>query len=181
MSGRMSRIPMLIGMLSNKYSIIHLLSISYVLIQWQWGIALGFGVERQQSPEGATHSRPRVRHGTPLQGWIPFSNATQGDAALCPRLIYLRPFGTASLGESLCRPHWGLRRPLLRSERRRGSGRGGAPKWWAARKCEAPLSPTLSPFVPHGARETDAPLIPTVPVRTFATSAPRRLQPIANY
>ncbi len=42
MSGRMSRIPMLIGMLSNKYSIIHLLSISYVLIQWQWGDALGW-------------------------------------------------------------------------------------------------------------------------------------------
>ena len=44
MSGRMSRIPMLIGMLSNKYSIIHLLSISYVLIQWQWGVALGWRV-----------------------------------------------------------------------------------------------------------------------------------------
>ena len=34
----------------------------------------------------------------------------------------------------------------------------------------APLSPALSPFVPHGARETDALLVTTVPARTFATT-----------
>ena len=32
----------------------------------------------------------------------------------------------------------------------------------------APLSPALSPFVPHGARETDALLVTMAPARTFA-------------
>ena len=44
-------------------------------------------------------------------------------------------------------------------------GRGGAPHGWAARHVEAPLSP----FVPHGERETDAFLVTAVPARTFAT------------
>ena len=71
--------------------------------------------------------------------------------------------------ESSCSPHQGLRLPLLRSERRRGAGRGGAPQGWAARHGEAPLSPALSPFVPHGARETEALLVSAGPARTFAT------------
>ena len=33
----------------------------------------------------------------------------------------------------------------------------------------APLSPTLSPFVPHGEREMDALLMAAVPAQTFAT------------
>ena len=37
------------------------------------------------------------------------------------------------------------------------------------RSSGAPLSPTLSPFVPHGARETDALLVAAVPAHTFAT------------
>ena len=36
----------------------------------------------------------------------------------------------------------------------------------------APLSPALSPFVPHGARETGAPLDTPVPTRTFTTVDP---------
>ena len=34
----------------------------------------------------------------------------------------------------------------------------------------APFSPALSPFVPHGARETDAPLVMAVPEKAFALS-----------
>ena len=49
-------------------------------------------------------------------------------------------------------PHRGLWLPRLRSERRRGLGRGGVPQWLAAGNGEAPLAP----FVPHGARETEA-------------------------
>ena len=75
-----------------------------------------------------------------------------------------------SLCESSCRPHRGLRLPLLRSERRRGAGRGGAPHGWSVRNGEAPLSPALSPFVPHGARETDAVLVRAVSARIPATS-----------
>ena len=62
-------------------------------------------------------------------------------------------------------PHRGLRLPLLRSERRRGSGRGGAPQCWCARKGEAPLSA----FVPHGAREMEALLVTGAAARTSAT------------
>ena len=39
----------------------------------------------------------------------------------------------------------------------------------------APLSPALSPFVPHGARETDALLVTAIPARTFATINSRAL------
>ena len=39
----------------------------------------------------------------------------------------------------------------------------------------ATLSPPLSPFVPHGARETDALLVTTVPARTFAAVGRARL------
>ena len=38
----------------------------------------------------------------------------------------------------------------------------------------APLSPALSPFVPHGERETDALLVAAVAARTFATIDTRR-------
>ena len=74
-----------------------------------------------------------------------------------------------TLGERARGPHRGLRLPLLRSERRRGAGRGGAPHWWSARHGEAPLSPALSPFVPHGARETEALLVTGAAARTSAT------------
>ncbi len=73
------------------------------------------------------------------------------------------------LGARLWRPHQGLRLPRLRSERWRGLGRGGAPQGWNDRKGQAPLSPALSPFVPHGARETDALLVTAFWARTFAT------------
>ncbi len=80
------------------------------------------------------------------------------------------PNNTAiTLRENSCSPYRDLRLPLLRSERRRGAGRGGALHRWTARNGEAPLSPSLAPFVPHGARETDALLSPTVPARTIAT------------
>ena len=61
----------------------------------------------------------------------------------------------------------------LSSVRNGGEGRGEE----ALRHVEtvgnsgAPLSPTLSPFVPHGARETDALLVAAVPARTFTTTA----------
>ena len=74
-----------------------------------------------------------------------------------------------SLCESSCSPHRSFRLPLLRSERRRGPGRGGARHGGAAHNGEAPLSPALSPFVPHGARETDAQLFTAVSERIFAT------------
>ena len=70
--------------------------------------------------------------------------------------------------EGSSRLHRGLRLPRLRSERRRGLGRGGAPQSWAARHGEAPLSPSLSPFVPHGARETEALFVTTVLAQTLA-------------
>ena len=60
----------------------------------------------------------------------------------------------------------------LSSVRNGGEGRGeealrnGDP----VRVGGAPLSPTLSPFVPHGARETDALLVAAVPALTFATT-----------
>lgn len=44
---------MLIGMLSSKYSIIHLLSIRYALIQWQWATALGFPGDTTEARESA--------------------------------------------------------------------------------------------------------------------------------
>ena len=84
----------------------------------------------------------------------------RGDGGGCeePRCGEQRaePEKGVGLCESSCRPHRDLRLPLFRSERRRGSGRGGAPQCGTARRGEAPLSPALSPFVPHGARETDA-------------------------
>ena len=57
------------------------------------------------------------------------------------------------------------------SVRNGGEGRGeeALRNAGAVRISEAPLSPALSPFVPHGARETDALLVTTVPARNFAT------------
>ena len=59
----------------------------------------------------------------------------------------------------------------LSSVRNGGEGRGeeALHNGGIVGKSGAPLSPALSPFVPHGARETDAPLTTTVPARTFAT------------
>ena len=44
----------------------------------------------------------------------------------------------------------------------------------------APLSPTLSPFVPHGAREPDALLVAAIAAHTFATIASPCLPPNAG-
>ena len=84
----------------------------------------------------------------------------------------ISPFvcSTIDLCESSCGPNRGHRLPLLRSERRRGPGRGGARHWRDGSNLRAPLSPTLSPFVPHGEREPDALFVPAVPARTFVTS-----------
>ena len=68
------------------------------------------------------------------------------------------------------------------------SVRNGGEGWGeeALRNCDtvrmdgAPLSPALSPFVPHGARETDALLVTAVLARTFATTdIPKRFSPAA--
>ena len=123
---------------------------------WRRGIRDG-KIERAFSPRRGCHSIP----GALPQAGIKRAVGPDKASAIAERQI--------SLCGSSCSPHQGLRLPLLRSERRRGSGRGGAPQGWAARKGEAPLSPALSPFVPHGARETNALLVTAVPARTFAT------------
>ena len=58
----------------------------------------------------------------------------------------------------------------LSSVRNGGEGRGEEALriGETARKGGAPLSPTLSPFVPHGAREPDALLGAAISARTFA-------------
>ena len=60
----------------------------------------------------------------------------------------------------------------LSSVRNGGEGRGeeALGNGDTVRMGGAPLSPTLSPFVPHGARETDAPLVRAAPTLTFATT-----------
>ena len=57
----------------------------------------------------------------------------------CPGRMLMRV--GVSLCESACSSHRIPGLPLLRSERRRGSGRGGAPHGWAASNSGAPLSP----------------------------------------
>ncbi|GDY22431.1 hypothetical protein LBMAG56_37780 [Verrucomicrobiota bacterium] len=75
-----------------------------------------------------------------------------------------RPYGRAA--------RWGQTRPTgsLASVRNGGEGWGEESLRMGdtVRLGGAPLSPALSPFVPHGARETDALLVTVAPAGTFA-------------
>ena len=75
----------------------------------------------------------------------------------------------SSLCEGSCRTH--RDRDSLSSVRNGGEGWGeeALRHGEAVRKSGAPLSPTLSPFVPHGAREADVPLVTMITARTITT------------